>query len=177
VLALAAYHDRAGDPRSLPLAESLLAGLLPLYAAGRFRIHADSSVTYVHAHCYAVEGLLCLQRRGLAEVGGVARDCAGWLAQIQAANGGIRAWHDGTHASGPLRADATAQAVRIWSCVNRRAFGDAIGRALGFLGRLQSVSGGICYEPGSGDVNTWATVFAVQAVRWAAEGGDDRLVA
>jgi hypothetical protein len=36
---------------------------------------------------------------------------------------------------------------------------------------MTSRIGGLRYEPGSDDVNTWATIFAIQAFRWAEQGG------
>ena len=32
--------------------------------------------------------------------------------------------------------------------------------------------GAFRYRPDSDDMNTWATMFAVQALRWADDGGD-----
>lgn len=171
VRALASYHDVYRDPRCLVLIRSLCMDLLPLYTQGRFRIHHRAQESYLHAACYAVEGLLCLESRALATVGPLIQHCAEWLAETQAPGGGFRAWHDGRSAYGPLRADVTAQAVRIWSCVNRLRFKDSIQRALDFLAELQTPVGGLSYEPGSADVNTWATIFAVQAALWARAGG------
>src|SRR5262249_7852760 len=154
------------DSRSLALARALAADLLALHAQGRFRIHHNSQESYLHASCYAVEGLLCLERTALAPVGPLIRQCAVWLAGVRDFGGGCPAWHDGRSSYGPLRADVTAQAVRIWSCVDRARFRQPIRRALRFLVRLKTAEGGLAYEPGSGDVNTWATIFAVQAVLW-----------
>jgi hypothetical protein len=177
VRALWSYHDREGDSRCARLIRRLVDDLLPLHAGGRFRIHSRSPETYVHAHCYAIEGLLCLERRGMSRVASIIGDCARWLADIQAEDGGIPAWHDGVSPRGVSHADATAQAVRIWSCVNPRAFAREIERALGSLATVQGSGGGIRYRGGSEDINTWSTVFSVQAVRLASVGGDDRLIA
>ena len=136
---------------------------------GRFRIHAASSMTYVHSHCYAVEGLLM---RAAAGSGGIPEEVvagADWLAAAQQRDGGLRAWHDGRRASGPARADATAQAMRIWNLVDRNRFARESACAGAFLARLASPAQGLRYEPGSADVNAWATIFAVQALSWRAD--------
>lgn len=136
---------------------------------GRFRIHAASPVTYVHSHCYAVEGLLL---RAAAGSGGIPEEvvaAAQWLAAVQQPDGSIRAWHDGSVASGPSRADATAQAVRIWTLVDRGRFAVEAARACAFLSRVSVPAQGLRYEHGSDDVNACATMFAVQALSWRAD--------
>jgi hypothetical protein len=136
---------------------------------GRFRIHAASPMTYVHSHCYAVEGLLMLAAAGARGVSEEAAAGAEWLAAAQQPEGGLRAWHDGSTASGPPRADATAQAIRIWTLVDRGRFADETARAWAFLAGLQAPAAGLRYEAGSADVNAWATIFAVQALSWSAD--------
>jgi len=170
VRALSLYHRMKSEQRCKSLIGQIAEDLVPLYSAGRFHIHADSTETYVHSHCYAVSGLLCLERDGLSSVTPIIGGCAGWLAQIQESQGGIREWHDGDRSYGEVHADCTAQAVRIWAHVDRAAFADEIIRALEFLAGQQSSAGGLYYAPGCADENTWATIFAVQAVRWASEG-------
>jgi nucleoside-diphosphate-sugar epimerase len=166
------YHEQEPDRRCPGLVDSLLGTLLPLYERGRFRTHDGSDATYLHAHCYAVEGLLGLEARGAAKVASLIVGAADWLAKVQAPNGGFRAWHDGTDAIGEFRTDATAQAVRVWACVDCKAFAGPIARALEFLNGMQVTGGGLRYGPGIDDVNTWATLFAVQAACWAHTGGD-----
>jgi hypothetical protein len=136
---------------------------------GRFRIHVASPMTYVHSHCYAVEGLLMLAAAGPEGIPGEAAAGAEWLAAVQQPDGGLRAWHDGATASGPPRADATAQAIRIWTLVDRSRFAGETARACAFLAGLQAPAAGLRYEPGSADVNAWATIFAVQALSWCAD--------
>ncbi|HEY1920736.1 MAG TPA: hypothetical protein VGH27_34640 [Streptosporangiaceae bacterium] len=136
---------------------------------GRFRIHAASPLTYTHSHCYAVEGLLmrAAARRG-ANLHEAAAGAA-WLAAAQQPDGSLRAWHDGRTAAGPARADATAQALRIWVLVDHDRFAGQADRARGFLSGLCASPRGLRYEPGSGDVNAWATIFATQALTWHAD--------
>jgi hypothetical protein len=135
---------------------------------GRFRIHAASPLTYAHSHCYAVEGLLMhAAARGGANLQEAAAGAA-WLAAAQQPDGSLRAWHDGRTAHGPARADATAQALRIWVLVDHDRFAGHAARARGFLAGLCAPPRGLRYEPGSDDVNAWATIFAAQALTWHA---------
>jgi hypothetical protein len=43
------------------------------------------------------------------------------------------------------------------------AFAREIAQGREFLAALQHPSGGLRYEPGSEDVNTWVTIFAAEA--------------
>ncbi len=147
------------------LASRLMEDLLPLFRGGRFRIHARSQRTYLHAHCYALEGLLGLTRRNGSNLRPVVRESAEWLAGVQRPCGGLPAWHDGRRAWGLCRTDATAQAVRLWSEVDGQAFARSITRGLAWLTRMQHRSGGLPYQSGSADLNTWATVFTVHAAK------------
>lgn len=147
---------------------------------GRFRAHALTSRTYVHSHCYAVEGLLMAVAGGaatggpsdlktLADLKDRARAGASWLAAVQQATGGLAAWHDGQTASGPVRADATAQALRIWTLVDPDAYADSCARAVAALEGLRARGRGLRYEPESDDVNAWSTIFGYQALSWSAD--------
>lgn len=143
---------------------------------GRFRAHSLTVQTYVHSHCYAVEGLLMAASGGastthesvLADLKDRARAGASWLAAVQQASGGLAAWHDGQSSSGPVRADATAQALRIWTLVDPDAYADSCARAVAALEGLRVPGRGLRYEPGSDDVNAWSTIFAYQALSWQA---------
>jgi len=151
--------------------------------AGRFVTagHPDGGRrTYLHAHCYAVEGALRLgvgdlltaddsrHSRRLAQAG------ATWLATVQRPGGGFPAWHDGVNGWGPEPADVAAQAVRLWTLIDRDHYATSIERAQGFLARLTAPSGALRYHGDSRDENTWATIFAVQAEGFARAGGDIR---
>lgn len=117
--------------------------------AGRFD---GGPEIYVHAHCYAAEGLLALDDpRAPAAVA--------WLAQRQRPDGALPSHGSG----GPGRADATAQAVRLWCCADRRAYAEPIARGLEYLRGCVGPSGGMRYADDSDDENVWATLFAVQA--------------
>ncbi len=175
-IALRAYDARTPGVTVGPLLDRLRDDLTPLYDDGRFRTNAVSDVSYLHAHCYAIEGLMAMEELD-SRCGELIDGGAAWLAGIQDPTGGIRAWHDGKSASGPLRSDATAQAVRIWSHVDRSGYSSAIDRALTFLASMTTPEGGLRYGPGSEDANTWASIFGLQAIRWADEGGTWRWIA
>jgi len=171
VIALCAYDDRRPTSTTKALVDHVASELTGLYDHGRFRANARSPLTYLHSHCYAVEGLLALQGRNRGSHGDLIRGSAQWLAEIQTAEGGLRAFHDGREAFGSLHTDATAQAIRIWSLVDSAAYREQIDRGIGFVAEMATPVGGLRYEPGSDDVNTWATIFGLQAVRWATMGG------
>lgn len=171
VIALCAYDERRPKSTTKALIDNLVSELTPLYDDGRFRVNINSSMTYLHSCCYAVEGLLVLQGRDRGEFRHLIRGAARWLAEIQRPEGGLRAFHDGRDAFGSFHTDATAQAVRIWSLVDATAYQEHIDRGVGFLARMSTPVGGLRYEPGSDDVNTWATIFGVQAIRFAGLGG------
>lgn len=174
-LAILAYQEMYGDPRATALIDQLVMDLTPLFEDGRFRIHAHEDYTYLHSNCYALEGLLAIE--AVAPRGWlwpIIRRGALWLARIQDECGGIRAGHNGFAASGELRGDATAQAMRIWSLVDRNAFAGEIVAARAFLESLRVEGAGFRYSPNSEDVNAWVTIFATQAYAWAEDGGDPR---
>jgi hypothetical protein len=137
-------------------------------ADGRFPAHGRTGVTYVHSHCYAVEGLLMSRAGGVPvdDIDARVRAGASWLASAQVSAGGLLAWHDGTRAWGPVRADATAQALRIWTLVDPDRYAGHRSAAVGALTSLVAPGRGLRYEPESTDVNAWATIFAHQALSW-----------
>lgn len=120
----------------------------------------DATHDYVHATAYALEGAWALGDRDVLARG------AAWLAEIQDESGGIRA--HGTH--GPVRADATAQAIRLWCAHDRRRWSGAIERGLERLGALVDPQGGVRYADDCDHRNVWCTLFAWQAA-WFAERG------
>jgi hypothetical protein len=146
---------------------------------GRFRVHAQSPLTYVHSHCYALEGLLAQSLRPLtigqqSSVTDALSNGADWLAEIQSARGGLHAWHDGEQASGPLRSDATAQAARIWQLVSAEGYRRPLARAMEFMQRSQSSLGALPYQPSTKDLNSWATIFWAQVQHWRETGADPK---
>lgn len=128
------------------------------------RSAAAPGPTYGHALAYAAEGAWLLRVLD-REVPDASLDAAAErFAAVQRGDGSIPAWMDG---SGPARADTTAQAVRLWAAADPARYRASIKAGLSFLEDLRDPEGGVSYEPGSRDLNTWATVFADQAVAWA----------
>jgi hypothetical protein len=128
------------------------------------------SATYLHACLYALEGSLVLAPR----FGGQERvqRAAVWLASLQRPDGGMPAWADGARGFGPTRADATAQAVRLWGRIDRERFRVPIARGLDWLSRAAAPGGGVRYADDCDHENTWVTVFAIEALD-DCEGGVD----
>jgi hypothetical protein len=158
--------------RARELLVQLIDDLLPLFDGRRFRNVVQSDKTYVHAHCYALEGLLGVcanhdaaidEKRRRACASALAAG-AKWLSDIQRPDGAVPAWHDRRRSSGPGRADATAQAVVIWARLGCARFCGPICSAARFLGSQQSRSGGIRYDTSISHENTWTTVFAADAL-------------
>lgn len=175
-VALTALDERSGDARCAPTVRSLVEALEGLGRRGRFPVHGASEVSYLHATLYALEGLLCLRARAWPGLDETLEAGVAWVAGAQDEGGGLRAWHDGQRAWGPRRSDATAQAMRLWAGHDRARWDGPIGRARAFLAGAQGASGGVSYEDGSRDENTWATAFTLQALRWEAQAGDARWV-
>jgi len=169
VISLTAYGEvgRTGSARRL--AEVLLDDLLPLFDGARFHVNGLSDATYTHAHCYAIEGLLTLDGRGRRGLRQYIERGAEWLADVQTADGGVPSGYAAARLA-PAHADCTAQAVRIWTCVDPERFATSISRGATFLNGL-TLDGGIRYRPGSDDINTWATIFGAQALDYAENGG------
>lgn len=165
-LAAATALDEAGVNAAL---HRLASDLPRPTASGRVCTDPNSGATYLHAHCYAAEGLWRLAEvlptaGERADAHADATAAAHWLASVQRADGGLPAWHDGTSGWGPAPADVAAQAVRLWAGLGREHYGPAIDRALAFLARLACPRGGVRYSEHSEDRNTWATIFTVQAI-------------
>jgi hypothetical protein len=179
---------RPGDPRVHDAIERLLHDLLPLWRGDRFVTHAASDRTYLHAHCYALEGLAALADPWRARTWPIVQAGAAWLADVQDHRGALPAWHDGHRPSGPHPADIIAQALRLWllcqdmtpkTCFREQGLRgadplrDSGDRALAALAARQRPSGGLTYlapdDPERpDDLNTWSAVFAAQALAWAA---------
>lgn len=155
-----------GDPSARELGKRITREVVDTcFRRGSFQINAKRDWVYAHAHCYAVEGLIALSSRGLADASSIA-PAALWLAQEQNADGSITNWHRRPEVEIAHQGDATSQAVRIWTFVDRGSYGQNIARALEFLAGLQTASGGLRYNAASEDVNAWVSMFAAQACSW-----------
>ncbi len=171
VIALDALAGETGEDRYRALALEVAEEVVhACYADGIFRAGVDERAVYCHAHCYALEGLLHLNARGLRGSTRELRAGADRLREWQNEDGSMFNWYQDPSRERLKVGDATAQAVRIWLAVDRDAYRTPIERGLSFLASLQSPGSGLYYCAGSRDVNTITSVFAVQAVDWYLNG-------
>ena len=114
---------------------------------GAIAIHGRTRDCYTHSCCYAIDGLMARRDQESLDAARSALDrlCAVF-------GGGLaHAWLDDS--SSPPRLDASAQLKRL-----RPEY------SLGFdTLASHAVGGGVPYEPGSADLNNWATAFLVEA--------------
>jgi hypothetical protein len=137
---------------------------------GRFYTDRRLAAVYLHAHCYAMEGLLALEDEASGAWHRRVRDAADWLVQCQTAAGGLPRWWPAN--DDELAVDATAQAVRVWQCLDPQRYDDAIRRGLVFLRAMAHPDGGFYYSSRRRHVNSWTTIFAVQALLWERARGE-----
>lgn len=126
---------------------------------------------YLHARLYAAEGTRAREEARGGPDSGLARRVAEELARRQRPGGGLPAW---MHGGGAERADVTAQALRLWAAIGGTRWAAPARGALAWLATTQRDDGAFAYESGSDDANTWATLFADQAVAWALQGPEPR---
>ncbi len=125
---------------------------------GRFEAGPAEPATYVHAHCYAVEGLVMLG--GFDAVVDQAID---WLAERVASDGSLPAWVGLDDERRP--ADVVAQAARLF-LRDRSRYERVLERCFSRLGEMQDpVTGGLRYDGTIPHVNVWASAFALDAAR------------
>lgn len=162
VIVISDWSTRTSDPRCRDLTAQLHSELAPK-ALEWFRGPQGVAPRYSHAVCYATEAMVHLARAGVPGARDSAATAAEWLTAVQHESGGIPAF------SGPgpeerLASDATAQAIGVWTAVDAARYAPNVTRALQHLARVQHDSGGIRYSETSNDVNTWCTIFAVDAL-------------
>jgi len=151
-------------PELLDTARDLVSHFMQeFYRDGFFFTEPGQCESYLHGHCYAVEGLVYAVESGLHPDDGLLMKVGDQLAKAQLDNGGLQTWWGRSEAPQEV-ADTTAQAVRIWQCIDPKAFSFEIRRGLAFLKSQAHPKGGIRYQPDSDHLNTWATVFTAQAL-------------
>lgn len=163
VIVSSEWQKRTSDPRagllSARLSETLEEGALCIFES------PDGSPRYSHAACYAAEALVHLARGGSGKARAGAERAAAFFAALQGKDdGALPAWsRDGDERR--RATDATAQAIGIWTFVDAAHFSENVARALEYLASVQHPSGGLRYAAGSDDVNTWCTVFGLDALK------------
>ena len=123
--------------------------------------------SYLHTLAYQAEGELLLTHMGLADHGARVRAVCERMAQLQRPDGLLPGWSQRPQSA---RCDTTAQALRLWVATDPERFAEPCIAALSALGHCQHTSGGLPYEPGGRDLNTWVSLFADQALHWFAHG-------
>jgi len=149
---------------------------------GRFLTNLGREETYVHAHCYAAEGLLYMGRElEVARFIDASRGACEWLTTIQKADGAVGRWYDPKSGlSSDDNVDALAQAVRLWLVSEDggpdcHVYRSNIGKGIGHLLRYQSTSedprasGGFHYARLDGrmvpHINCCVSLFASQVLQ------------
>jgi len=152
------------------LINNLCIDILHNFHDGHFYTHSNSQDVYTHSHCYATEGLIYLNRY---EHLNIIKESANWLAEIQNSDGSIYNRYFSLKDQEKV-ADVTAQAIRIWLWTDREKFCNNIEKSFSFLKSLQSPEGGIYYKKGSMDINSWVTMFTINAILWYNNGVDTK---
>lgn len=132
-----------------------------------------ADATYLHACLYALEGTsLLAEPRGDGLAIARVSEAADWLATLQRSDGAMTAWAAENRGFGPARADATAQAVRLWAWIDRDRHATSIARGCAWLARAVVPGAGVRYGDDVEHANTWATLFTLQALDFADGRGD-----
>ena len=132
---------------------------------GIFYLDDQKKEAYLHPHCYAVEGLLAIKDSLGMNVSEVLDNCGRKLASLQLENGGLPScWP--THNPPKLACDTTSQAVRIWQILDADKYADPILRALDFVKSQGTSNGGVRYSSTINHLNSWTTIFYLQAWAW-----------
>ncbi|MDJ0796527.1 MAG: hypothetical protein QNJ51_06775 [Calothrix sp. MO_167.B12] len=178
VIALDGLTEETGNctyrQLALEIAEEIIANC---FDRSYFRAFPATNAVYCHAHCYALEGLLYLQTKGYKNVSEILQAGVKQLQIWQNDDGSLFNWYNTTSCHQLKVADATAQAIRLWLAIAPQTYADNITRGWQFLASIQSPEQGLYYHADSQDCNSWATMFALQALDWSLNDVcSDRLV-
>jgi len=146
---------------------------------GRFVTHKQEGFTHAHPHCYSVEGIFAVGMLcGRKDFIQSAVKGAEFLKSMQLESGGISCFYDG-NISMHERADALAQAIRLWIMgkkygleIEDKKIEAAASRLKSFQRRnnpRKEINGGFAYgynEEGRKleHANSWVTMFSLQAL-------------
>lgn len=155
------------DSRYTEAAERLCDLILSKQARNGF-FKLQDGLYYIHAHCYACEGLLFVGRV-LQEVKYEEGSLKGvsWLSKFQNVDGSMNQWFP---KSGDTAVDILAQSIHLWLIHNKQKFSDNISKGIDILIRQQylngskSVRGAFPYSSSIRDANSWSTMFAINAL-------------
>jgi hypothetical protein len=152
------------------LIDRLCVEILKNFHNGHFHTNCNSKDVYTHSHCYATEGLIYLNRPEYLDI---IKRSASWLATVQNLDGSLYNRYFSEKIQEEA-ADVTAQSIRIWIWTDKEKFSHNIEKGFSFLRSLQSPEGGIYYKPGSKDINSWVTMFTMNAVLWDIHGANTK---
>jgi uncharacterized protein YyaL (SSP411 family) len=158
---------------------------------GRFVTSRKDASTFVHPHCYTIEGLLAAGRYlGYEEYLEAADKGIRWILSLQMENGGFPAFFRNNRSLNVDSCDINAQVIRAWTLLNKMGYETAsqasIERAIERLLSSQILSsdkrsdGGFCIgEAWFADsltpryhLNSWATMMSTQALQVLSQGVD-----
>lgn len=141
------------------------------YRDGLFVLAEPPDRVYLHAHCYAAEGLLGLADSGYRPAETLPPAIGDRLAELQMPSGALPRWYP-ENGEREAAGDATAQAVRLWQCLDAAAYAGPIARGLAYLRASIAPAGGIQYSSDLRHPNSWTTIFARQALQWGGGPGE-----
>lgn len=166
-ISLIEYGEYSHNLEYLNFAENLVKEIIgKTFRGDHFSINEFHNWTYTHPHCYATEGLCFLYLKGHKQYSKIIEKSAQWLSSIQNNDGSVNNWHYRDNVIKEKQGDATAQAARIWLFQDKTKYKENINKAILFLKTLQSSEGGLYYNNNSKDINSWVSMFALQALYW-----------
>lgn len=173
-ISLVEYGKYSNNKEYLDFAEQLVDDIISrTFKGNHFSINEFQAWVYTHPHCYATEGLCFLSLNGYPKYSNIIKKSAQWLSETQNDDGSVYNWHYRDEITKEKQGDATSQAIRIWLFVDKNRYKDSIEKSILFLKTLQSPKGGLYYNSNSGDVNSWVSMFASQALYWDINGMAD----
>lgn len=164
------------DSRYIEAAERLCDLILSRQTRnGFFRLQDERG--YIHAHCYACEGLLFVGR-ALQEVKYEESALKGvsWLSKFQNIDGSM---NQRFPKNGDTAVDILAQSIQLWLIHEKQKFSNNISRGINTLIRQQylngsvSIRGAFPYSSSIHDANSWSTMFAIKALMGFVHGTTD----
>lgn len=184
------------DPIYIESADSICKWSLKMQQEnGRFITNIKDGSTFLQPHCYSIEGILCagvfLRKKEyvISAVNGVR-----WIMNHQLPNGGFPAHYDQSieKFSDKESADMSAQVVRLMLILSQlgelavdvKSIGKAVQRLFDFQcinEESRKVHGGFLAGPAwfesyyKPHVNSWVTMFVLQAANMYIEKSQDRL--
>jgi len=157
-LALLNKIDCAGQSLKELIVDLVPSLVAPQRADGAFA-YGHNGKCYLHAHCYAVEGLAILQEQGLDGTHEPYARGLEFLRRQQRDNGSLPRW---AGEETETACDVTAQAGRLFLLSGSTQDADCAPRAAAALEACRGSSGGMNYLADSEHENTWCTAFTLQ---------------